>query len=620
MFSSAAPSFGSRLLLLALVLRLSAGVVGSVWAQPAHPGARLAFPNRGVVNAFVIFVQHADDPDYSGEFGSDPETEWPVDHSLGPDRLLPAWAEGNKLLSPPGTSPEEFDEGSLSAFYHQMSHGRFTITGYVYPKVYIPKHPIEWYHENRGAFQNGASRRSHEILTSDEIQAYLNENPDGLDLRALDTYRNGTFSYMNGGDGIFDLIILIDRNTTLPRLRRDDAGKSIGGSSITSLGIDNEVRKDFVDYTNTQSDGFASDPVVLGGMRVIDNLTSGSGVLTYAQTRKQAVRIIAHEIGHRHFGFYHTCTSDFSPNSDCIGIMGGAYLTMSAGDRIKLGWTEIVPIDMENHESVDVVFEDAIRSGKVYRIRQGEDRCGDVIVEARLWTNFWDAPPNPHDPSAPFYLNDDGDQADLFLPQEGLYVYKAPQPGASWCGGNRNPSFEYAYFSSMENSGLYDRLVPFRAGRSEELRAFRPGGAYRVAYEPGDVYAPYRLPLFYFHESALDEKLTISDIKRVENGFSARIWTDYLSGPPDRMGLHVANYPNPFDDDTIIEYELPQEAEARVEVFDVLGRRVAVLVEGRHQPGVHRTYFDASSLSPGFYYCRINANGQTTTHPMQVVR
>src|SRR5690606_1241940 len=150
--------------------------------------------------------------------------------------------------------------------------------------------------------------------------------------------------------------ILIDRGVTLPRLRRLASGNPSSGSSISSLGVDLEDRKNMDNFIDPELNAFASEPVELGGMKVIDNLTSGSGIITRALTRKQAVRIIAHEIGHRQFGFYHTCTDERTALSDCIGIMGGAYLTMSAGDRIKLGWTEIIDVDLENYQVQDLSF------------------------------------------------------------------------------------------------------------------------------------------------------------------------------------------------------------------------------------------------------------------------
>ncbi|MFU8845020.1 MAG: S8 family serine peptidase, partial [Bacteroidales bacterium] len=61
---------------------------------------------------------------------------------------------------------------------------------------------------------------------------------------------------------------------------------------------------------------------------------------------------------------------------------------------------------------------------------------------------------------------------------------------------------------------------------------------------------------------------------------------------PDEFALKN-NYPNPFNPSTTIRYDLPERADVRLEVFDMLGRRVAVLVSGQVQAGRHSTVFDA---------------------------
>ena len=75
---------------------------------------------------------------------------------------------------------------------------------------------------------------------------------------------------------------------------------------------------------------------------------------------------------------------------------------------------------------------------------------------------------------------------------------------------------------------------------------------------------------------------------------------------PDRFALE-RNYPNPFNLQTTIRYALPREADVKLEVYDVLGRRVALLTEGKKQAGWHRTVFCADGLSNGMYLCRLRA-------------
>ena len=69
------------------------------------------------------------------------------------------------------------------------------------------------------------------------------------------------------------------------------------------------------------------------------------------------------------------------------------------------------------------------------------------------------------------------------------------------------------------------------------------------------------------------------------------------------------NYPNPFNPATTIRYALPEASAVRLEVFDVLGRRVALLVDGVQAAGTHAARFEASRLASGLYLYRLEAEG-----------
>lgn len=64
----------------------------------------------------------------------------------------------------------------------------------------------------------------------------------------------------------------------------------------------------------------------------------------------------------------------------------------------------------------------------------------------------------------------------------------------------------------------------------------------------------------------------------------------------------LQNFPNPFNPVTRIDYRLAIEADVRVAVFDVLGRQVLVLVNGRERAGAHTAWWNAASVSSGIYY------------------
>jgi hypothetical protein len=83
--------------------------------------------------------------------------------------------------------------------------------------------------------------------------------------------------------------------------------------------------------------------------------------------------------------------------------------------------------------------------------------------------------------------------------------------------------------------------------------------------------------------------------------------------------LH-GNYPNPFNPVTEIVYDLPEAGTVSLKVFDLMGREVAVLVNGEKSAGQHTISFDARDLPSGMYFCRMTANEFTASHKMMLIR
>lgn len=69
------------------------------------------------------------------------------------------------------------------------------------------------------------------------------------------------------------------------------------------------------------------------------------------------------------------------------------------------------------------------------------------------------------------------------------------------------------------------------------------------------------------------------------------------------------NYPNPFNPTTTIRYKLPENADVRIEVFNVLGQRVQLHAPGLQPAGTHQIQFDGMGLSSGVYVYHLIANG-----------
>ncbi len=81
------------------------------------------------------------------------------------------------------------------------------------------------------------------------------------------------------------------------------------------------------------------------------------------------------------------------------------------------------------------------------------------------------------------------------------------------------------------------------------------------------------------------------------------------------------NYPNPFNPSTVIRFQLSAAGTARLSVYDILGREVAVLVNEDRAAGRYEVSFDASSLSSGVYLYRLQLGGQVVaTRRMTLVK
>jgi surface protein len=91
------------------------------------------------------------------------------------------------------------------------------------------------------------------------------------------------------------------------------------------------------------------------------------------------------------------------------------------------------------------------------------------------------------------------------------------------------------------------------------------------------------------------------------------------SSNPKGFSLHQ-NYPNPFNPSTEISYYLPISTTVNVRVFDMLGREVAILVDGQQASGNHSITFNGSDVSSGMYFYSLQTGEYTQTKKMLLVK
>jgi hypothetical protein len=80
------------------------------------------------------------------------------------------------------------------------------------------------------------------------------------------------------------------------------------------------------------------------------------------------------------------------------------------------------------------------------------------------------------------------------------------------------------------------------------------------------------------------------------------------------------NYPNPFNPVTTINYSIPGKGYTRITVYDILGRKVKILVEAELEPGTYSVDFNAAGLSSGIYLYKIESNNYSMSKKMILLK
>ncbi len=80
------------------------------------------------------------------------------------------------------------------------------------------------------------------------------------------------------------------------------------------------------------------------------------------------------------------------------------------------------------------------------------------------------------------------------------------------------------------------------------------------------------------------------------------------------------NYPNPFNPSTSISYSIAKAGVVKLEVFDLLGQKIASLVDQVQTAGEYDVSFEASDIPSGIYIYRLSNNGQTSIRKMTLIK
>ncbi len=91
------------------------------------------------------------------------------------------------------------------------------------------------------------------------------------------------------------------------------------------------------------------------------------------------------------------------------------------------------------------------------------------------------------------------------------------------------------------------------------------------------------------------------------------------SGIPERYALEQ-NYPNPFNPLTTIRFEIPEETDVTLSVFNLMGERIALLVNRRMEAGRYTAEFDGNSYPSGIYFYNLKAGNYSSVRKMILLK
>jgi len=94
---------------------------------------------------------------------------------------------------------------------------------------------------------------------------------------------------------------------------------------------------------------------------------------------------------------------------------------------------------------------------------------------------------------------------------------------------------------------------------------------------------------------------------------------DEPNGVPTKFVVYQ-NYPNPFNPSTKIRFELPEDANVTIDVYNVVGEKVTTLLNGNLKRGYHEVNFDAAGLQSGVYFYKVNAGKYSTVKKMLFIK
>jgi hypothetical protein len=148
---------------------------------------------------------------------------------------------------------------------------------------------------------------------------------------------------------------------------------------------------------------------------------------------------------------------------------------------------------------------------------------------------------------------------------------------------------------------------------------------WKIVYDNGSGISAYDLPLALVVDNTGNIFVTGASTQNISEDFCTIKYTQSVginqisSGIPEQFSLSQ-NYPNPFNPSTKIRFQISELSQTKLFIYDALGSVVANLVNEKLLPGIYEAEFNASDISSGAYFYKLESNGFSETKKMFLIK
>ncbi|HEY5125657.1 MAG TPA: T9SS type A sorting domain-containing protein, partial [Ignavibacteria bacterium] len=97
------------------------------------------------------------------------------------------------------------------------------------------------------------------------------------------------------------------------------------------------------------------------------------------------------------------------------------------------------------------------------------------------------------------------------------------------------------------------------------------------------------------------------------------ILENVITGVPSKFTLYQ-NYPNPFNPSTTIKFDLPVSGFVKLKIYNILGREISTLVNEIRNAGTYEINYNASALSTGIYFYKLEFGGNSEVRKFTLIK